>query len=48
MYRGFGFIFLEPGCDIFGISGNWIGLYLEILSDFRALFEIFVDCGLIL
>jgi hypothetical protein len=34
--------------DLFGFSGKWLGLYLEILSDSRALFRIFVDCDLIL
>jgi hypothetical protein len=32
---------------LFGISGKWLGLYLEIFSDFGILFGNFVDRGLI-
>jgi hypothetical protein len=33
---------------LFGISGKWLGLYVEVLLDSRALFRIFLDYGLIL
>jgi hypothetical protein len=29
--------------DLFGISGKWLGLYLEIFSDFGVLYGNFVD-----
>jgi hypothetical protein len=29
--------------DLFGISGKWLGLYLEIFKDFGVLFGNFVD-----
>jgi hypothetical protein len=33
--------------DLFGISGKWIWVYLELFSKTRDLLRIFVDCSLI-